>query len=367
MLTARRRFGPALAVGTVACVLLMSSNVAFSQTTQPCGHTSWTLWAGQTLDVGSVTVSNDLNNLYVTYTLDYQDPDCLDGDGNPTAAVEAVFGALHLWVGETDPTGPLSTMPATGKGIPIPGKFPYKVELDPEDGVQTYTFTIPFSELDITNATTACDKTLYVVAHAEVEYLDCEGNLTGGGDTAFGGDNGINIDDPGRWWYYGAYEVCCEFGPPIVVEFCKTAYAKGGYVWTTDKRSNPENLPSLNLTKNRWGWAIRLTEPGETTYEIWAGAGLNKTSNGVKVGTLTVIWDGEYVDFCYKLDDGFTMKELHVYAGDDSPTTIAPGRYGYIQDFNDEPVDIWTDSVPAADVNGGGVWVVAHAVVCFGN
>lgn len=349
------------AMGLLA--LCVTCNTGFAQ--EPCPTTTWTLWAGQTNDVGSVSVTNDSTNLYVTYTLDYQDPTCLvdtDGDGMPdteSEAVEAEFGTLHLWVGDTDPTGPLSTMPATGQGTPIPGQFPYHFDAN---GLQTHTFTIPLAELAIKGVDVACDAKLYVVAHAEVNYLDCDGEPNDEGDTAFGGDKpGIGP----RWWYYGEYTVCCD--GTTEVPFCQTAYAKGGHVWTTDKRSNPQNLPSLKLTKNRWGWAINLTATGETTYEIWAGAGLNDTTKGTLVGTLTVDWDGTNVSFCYDLNDGYTMEELHFYAGDDSPTTIAPGQYGYIQDFNDAPQASWCDTLPLADANGGGVWVVAHAVVCDGD
>jgi len=369
---------------------MLSANLALAE---ECGDTAYILWAGQYNDVGTVTVSNDLDNLYVTYTLDYQNPDC------PEGAVDAVFGTLHLWVGENNPTGVLSTMPAVSNGpnagTPIPGQFPYHGDAN---GLQSYTFTIPFVELGITDANDACDKLLYFVAHAEVNYLNCDGtpcidpetgepcgdtafggpdgtfdgdgNFTASGDTGFGGGNGVNVGEPGRWWYYGEYTVCCDFGGPKV-PFCKTAYAKGGYVWVKPTRGkgrvdfNPEKLPSLNLIDGRWGWAINVTEQGETEYEIWAGAGLNDTNNGTLVGTLAVSWDGEDVCFLYDLDEGFTMEELHVYAGDLPPDTIAPGQYGYIEDFNDEPVDFWVDCVPAADTDGDGVWVVAHAVVCF--
>jgi hypothetical protein len=33
------------------------------------------------------------------------------------------------------------------------------------------------------------------------------------------------------------------------------AFAYGTHVFTTEIKSNPDNLPSLNITKNRWGWA----------------------------------------------------------------------------------------------------------------
>lgn len=309
--------------------------------TEPCGTTTWNLTAGQTIDVGSVTVANDLNNVYVTYTLDYPG---------------ATLGNLHVWVGNS-----LLNMPATqngpNAGTPIPGQF---CSADggacfDATGLTTYTFTIPFADLNIVDATQACGTSLYVVAHAEV---DLDGVPGGDHETAFGGPT------PGggpRWWFYGQYIVCCDFGPPPV-PFCETAFGKGGWVWTTDRKSNPENLPSLQLTKNRWGWAINLLAPGTTVYDIWAGAGLNKTANGTKAGTLTVAWDGANVTVTYQLFAGFTLEEVHVYAGDASPTTIAPGQYGFV----DEPVGgTYSVTLPLADSNGtGGVWLVAHAAVC---
>lgn len=145
----------------------------------------------------------------------------------------------------------------------------------------------------------------------------------------------------------------------------QTAFAKGTHVWTTNKKSNPDKLPSLNLTQNRWGWAINLSQSDEpVVYEIWAGAGLNDTSKGTLVGLLMVAWDGTKLDFCYHLDEGFTLQEIHVYASDESPTTLAPGQYGYTQDFNSEEVDCWCDTLYPVDVQGDGIWVIAHAVVC---
>ena len=120
----------------------------------------------------------------------------------------------------------------------------------------------------------------------------------------------------------------CNF--PDFEFVCTTAFAKGSHVFVTDlKKSNPENLPSLGLIKNRWGWAINVTEPGTTKYPIWAGAGLNKTSNGVKVGDLTVDWTGTNATITYTFESPNTFGEIHIYAGDYKPTTTAPGQYGY--------------------------------------
>jgi hypothetical protein len=298
-----------------------------------CGTTTWNLTAGQTIDVGSVTVSNDVTNLYVTYTLDYPG---------------ATFGTLHLWAG-TD----LLNLPKTSNGTPIPGQFPYSHDAS---AVTTYTFVVPLASLAIQDITQACPLNLYVVTHAEV---DTNGSEDGGGETAFGGDQ------PGsgpRWWFYGIYSLCCDSEVPPQVGTCQTAFAKGGYVFTTDNKSNPEHLPSLNLIKNRWGWAINLTSPGTTTYNIWKGAGLNKTSNGTLVGTLTVNWTGSEVTVTYNVPDD-VIKELHIYASDFKPTTTAPGQYGDTQYF-DPKVHTYTETFSVTDTNSDGIWLIAHAVTC---
>ena len=316
-----------LAVLSMFAVLI----VTLPASAEVCGTTVWDLTAGQTNKVGTVTVSNDQTNLYVTYTLN--DP-------------LATFGNLHLWVGND-----LLNLPKTGTGNPIPGQFPFSHDAT---GLNTYTFTIPFSSINISDITGSCGNALYIVAHAEV-----------GSETAFGGPTPGNTGN--RWWFSGAYTLCCPGPIDPVSCLTQTAYAKGGWVWTTDKKSNPENLPSLNLTKNRWGWAINLTSPGTTTYDIFAGAGLNKTSNGAKVGTLTVTWDGTMATVLYSMLPGNYLEEVHIYAGDNSPTTIAPGQYGYPTtgyDVND--LTSFSYQVPLFDANGGGVWIVAHSLVSSG-
>lgn len=331
------------------CALAAAALVACLGGTAPaaaqypgCGTTTWNLTAGQTHDVGSVTVSNDLDNVYVTYALDYPG---------------ATFGTLHAWVGND-----ILNVPANPNGTPVPGQFCSALGGSCFDatGLTTYTFVIPFSETSWVDANAGCGQSLHVVTHAEVN-MDSNGDGDPEHETAFGGPT------PGsgpRWWFYGSYVICCDLGPPPLPE-CDTVYAKGGWVWTTDRKSNPESLPSLRLTRNRWGWAIQLTGVGETVYDIWAGAGLNNTGNGYLAGSLTVNWDGSNVVVTYDVFAGADLSEVHVYAGDASPSTIAPGQYGFI----DEPVaNPYSVVLPLADSNGDGrVWVVAHGVVCTGS
>jgi len=303
-----------------------------------CGTMTWPLAMGQTTVVGTVTVSNDATNLYVTYAIDSANfPDC-------------TFGTLHAWAGND-----LANVPANRQGIPVPGQFPYAFDAS---GSTSHTFTIPLASLAVADATQACALALYVVTHAEVNRAQTDSTLQH--ETAFGG--AIAGTGP-RWWFYGSYVLCCEFGDPVV-ETCETGFAKGDYVFTTDASSNPEALPTLGLTRNRWGWAINLTAPGTTSYDIYAGAGLNDTSKGTKVGTLTIDWDGANAVVTYAMFDGCKIKEAHLNVGDAAPTTIAPGQYGNLATF-DPKVSTYKFTVPLADTDPvSGVWLIAHAVVC---
>lgn len=117
--------------------MLMAVEPASASIETACGTTVWNLTAGQTIDVGSVTISNDATNLYVKYDLDYQG---------------ATFGTLHLWAG-TD----LTLIPKNNQGIPVPGQFPYIVDAT---GSTSYTFIVPLSSLSIADITQACPLTL---------------------------------------------------------------------------------------------------------------------------------------------------------------------------------------------------------------
>lgn len=86
------------------------------------------LYAGQDIDVGTVSVWNDLTYLYVTYEI--TDPDW-------------VITETHLYVGKTDP----NTGPPTGPLTSAPGQFPY----DDDDATVTdtmVTYVILLADID---------------------------------------------------------------------------------------------------------------------------------------------------------------------------------------------------------------------------
>ena len=90
---------------------------------------------------------------------------------------------------------------------------------------------------------------------------------------------------------------------------------------------------------------------------------LNKISAGKLVGTLTVNYTGTQATVTYALASGAVMTEAHLYAGDNKPTTVAPGQYGNTAYFATAATS-HTFTVPVSASNGDGVWLIAHAVVC---
>jgi hypothetical protein len=279
-----------------------------------CGTTVFDLLTQKTnTKVGTVTVANDSTNLYVEFDL---------------TATGYKFDYLNVWAG-TD---------TTNKGYPL--SWPnHAVNVNATE----YTYVLPLSSIGIVDTTNSCP-TIYVAAFAALKDYPEDPEAS----------------SPTLAFAQGRYTLCCD-QPPQIGE-CETAFAKGGYVFTTDSKSNPENLPSLQLTKNRWGWAINVKNDGTIIYDIWKGAGLNDTSKGELVGTLTVEKSGSLVKVTYNLS-GDLMNELHIYAGDFKPATIAPGQYGFTKNF-DPPVASFTKSFTITDTDGDGIWLIAHAVSC---
>lgn len=134
-------------------------------TSNDCGEvTSFTLWAGQHMDAGSVEVSNNETTLFVTYN----------------ASGDWTISETHLYIG--------STPPQTKNGSLKIGHFPYKGE---HDNVVSVTYEIDMAGLD---------ECFDIYAHAVVNETDDSGNVNS--QTAFGGDQ---EGDVSRWYYYGSY------------------------------------------------------------------------------------------------------------------------------------------------------------------
>jgi hypothetical protein len=109
--------GPFVLVMVV--VLLLSITATVLAHTEDAPQTV-TLWAGQHINAGTISVWNNGENLYVKY----------ETNGG------WVMTETHLYVGKTDPSQLTSA----------PGQFPYKAVHDP--AVSEYTYIIALAEID---------------------------------------------------------------------------------------------------------------------------------------------------------------------------------------------------------------------------
>jgi hypothetical protein len=164
-------------------------------------------------------------------------------------------------------------------------------------------------------------------------------------------------------------EATCEFViPPCIT--CETAYAKQEAV-------EGEKDPAFCFLDNgftNWGWTNHI-EPGMSVeMPLYAGAGQCDPEKGWgQVGTVMVnyigssgLMDGR-ITVTYKTDDGYSLDEVHVYAGcgmfplaKNNKETVAPGMYTHHADMLEKAADYQVD---LAGIEGP-VWLIAHAVVC---
>ncbi|HEY9054744.1 MAG TPA: SdrD B-like domain-containing protein [Rectinemataceae bacterium] len=168
----KRTFGYAVGVFAVAlfafsCANPLSPTLPIDSTgakTLVNGVETFTLWAGQHIDAGRVSVWRDASKLYVKY------------ETNSSFTIDQT----HVWVGSS-----LSDLPVNNLGVPAPGQFPSVIG---SYAAGTKTATISFSFLPSWEG-----KSLYIFSHAALLSTQY-GNQTG-----WAGDNSLNIS---RWNFY---------------------------------------------------------------------------------------------------------------------------------------------------------------------
>lgn len=328
------RLHPAFRSTGIALLAMLALFTTTAVRAQTCATTTMPFTAGADIPAGTVTMSNDAANFYLTVNL---------APGVTFASGGTNFKA---WVG-TDP----ANMPQWPDGYPNLDLFPFSSAVP--DGQTSQSIVVPFADLAIQDTTQVCNLAVVAVAGALV-------SINGQTQVGWAGSQYVRINQ-WHWYWYAVHHTCCDQGPPPV-ERCDTAFGKGGYVFTTNPKSNPEKLPTLGLTNNRWGWAFNLRYPQNVVAPIWAGAGLNNTSKGKQVGNLTISWNGTSATVTYNATLG-DFKEIHVYAGDARPTTLAPGQYGHTAYLGSGSTS-YSVTLPAADTDGDGIWLIAHAVSC---
>ncbi len=130
-----------------------------------CEATVVNLIAGQTINAGSVSVSNDAYYIYVTYST-----------SNGYTLKET-----HLYVGDC------ALIPTNKPGNPIPGQFPYNAT---HNNISTYTVTVPISAIPAG----ACG---CIAAHSVVQKLGTSGQVV---ETQTGWGQGTLINLSGGNW-----------------------------------------------------------------------------------------------------------------------------------------------------------------------
>jgi hypothetical protein len=284
------------------------------------------LFAGQTTPAGTVTISNDADTLYVKYE----------------ASGDWQISETHLEIATS-----LAGIPKTKAGSPVPGQFTTKETFSP--GVKTVTYTFPL--------TYAVGTELVVAAHAVVQRTDALGQIV---QQETGWSEGFKFVQKGNWATYTKY-VVKQFTPPVVDESDPTS--ETAWAWLS---GNATSFSAYDIS--RWGWTNGPLVPGTYTADLYAGAGQSDLSKGTKVGTVTIGYVNGTATITYATNPGFTMSEVHVYAGTDplpigqnGNYTVAPGQF-IVREFSTE---LNTYSVTVSSLSGE-IYVAAHAVV-WGN
>ena len=325
----------------VATVVLGTASKALAEgcvsTSDGSGIQTQTLYAGQTIDAGTVTVQVVNNNLEVTYAT--------------TGGWEIV--ETHLWVGDD-----LTNMPQTRKGNPKVGNFPY--HSDDITGATSYTTSIPLAVLGFSCPT--ADSTYYIAAHAALR----KSNGSGGYQTETGWADGDRFVDRGAWGTFFTIVLTCDCngGGGGGGGNCETAFSYDSYYATCFLDIDEDGDGTGDF--NRWGWTNGALVSGVYVHDIYAGAGQCDLSKGTLVGTMEVNYNGVNAIVTYSMNAPYVMDETQLYVGNEilardvnGEFTVAPGQYPYIHDsLGGVTSDSYT--VDASD----NINVVAHATVC---
>jgi hypothetical protein len=226
-------------------------------TTNPCAK-EFKLWAGKTMDAGTVTISNDANYLYITYN--FKSP-WLAGAGN-----------MHVWLGKTAPTG---------KGSP--GQYPFA---STNTGyVSSYTFVI--KKVDYPQYFNP-DGSFYFMTHASVVQL-VNGQYING-NTAYS----ETLVDDNPWYGFGKYIWCTDYPPEHPKDYCLCQNESG---WGGDKAND--------FGGEYWGLYIPYSGT-DITSPLWA----NSTTS---VGTVKVSKNGSgYIVVTYNITEAdWTIGAYH--------------------------------------------------------
>jgi len=271
-----------------------------------CGSNSYTFWAGQSINAGTVKVGNDAEYLYVTV--------------NSTAGFQGVNENLKMWAG-TD----LSQMPQNNQGVPTNGQFPYKAT------VSGNTFTFKILLADIFGKGDYCPLNFYVVVHGDV-MVNVNGQYSA--QTAYGGDQKGTTN---RWWYYIKQStVCCDD-------------SEIGFLYKTTR---PELYVTCFEQGDIFGFSNEIhytwVVGNSPNYPIWANIKDNcGIDEKVYVGDIyfKIVdpnTENPVIEMKFKMREDFSMKDISVYVGWNNPVASGEIVTGTVFDEIDVNASLYT-------------------------
>lgn len=306
-----------------------------------------TLYAGQSINTGTVSVSVNGDNLDVVYETT-----------NAWELMEA-----HLWIGSD-----LADMPQTRKGNPVIGNFPsHSGDIS---GQTSYTFSISLADIGfVQNGDGSCEvQTFFAAAHAALRKANGDGTY----QTETGWANGERIVEKGNWATYFSFDLTCncDNGNGGGAGSCETSFAYNDINGTCFIGADFDN-DGQDDGFNRWGWSIGSLSEGDYTYYIYAAAGQCDITKGALVAQVTINYNAgtAYIQINTDTDQGYTMDETHLYIGSEplardinGDFTVAPGQYPYIHYLSNSTSDSFT-----IEGLSGEIYIVLHAVTCNNN
>jgi len=151
---------------------LTSGSTAGAKSLQDAGPaTSYTLWAGQNINAGTVSVSRDSGTLYVVYRTNEK----------------YLISGVHVWVGTS-----LADLPTNNQGIPVPGQFPVNQPVNP--AASEVVVSVPLGSW-------TAGTQLFIFTHADLIGQNVNGTQYGN-ETGWAGDKSLDI---ARWNFYFSY------------------------------------------------------------------------------------------------------------------------------------------------------------------
>ncbi len=274
---------------------------------------------------GTVTVGNDLVNLYVTY------------QANPGDSIESIFVYAGTPEGLTSMTVPglPNTVNSDGTGYFHPGYFPYIKY--PRPRILNYTQVIPLSSLP---------DCFIIAAIADIKVKDVTGYVR------------VTAKAPTAFKSYGFYLDYCK--QRCSYNKCETAYAFGN-------SSAICFLTIPGITSNNWGWSNGPLGAGTYNWPIYAGAGQCDIQKGTLVGTLNVVYAPPTATITFNMGSSVHLSTTHLYVGNDilakksGKLTTAPGQFPY---SHENLNGVSTDSYTISGLSGK-IYIAAHSDVCW--